>query len=237
MSQPSFLPETHWSVIHRLGSEDSASRERALEEICRTYWQPLYALARSWGRSPHDAEDLTQSFFAGFCERGGLGKASQERGRFRNLLIASFRNYLTDTIRHEQALRRGGAIESIPLDFAAAEIDFQRALAVEPDASRLVDRAWALAVVEHALAACRSEWVRRGKAEEFNSLEPVLTPHPQAPSYAELGQRLGLTEDAIATKVKRLRAWVGEQLRKTVADTVSHPDEVRGELSYLMSLL
>lgn len=77
------MPETHWSVIHRLKAEDTVGRDRALAEVCRTYWQPLYSLARAWGRSPHDAEDLTQAFFSGFCERGGLGEVSPERGRFR----------------------------------------------------------------------------------------------------------------------------------------------------------
>lgn len=46
-----------------------------------------------------------------------------------------------------------------------------------------------------------------------------------------------MTEANIATKVKRLRASVGEHLRRTVADTVVNPAEVREELAYLVSLL
>ena len=105
------MPETHWSVIHRLAAEDTVGRDRALAEVCRTYWQPLYALARVWGRSPHDAEDLTQGFFSGFCERGSLGEVSPERGRFRSLLVTAFRNYSTDALRRSKAQHRGGRVE------------------------------------------------------------------------------------------------------------------------------
>ena len=83
ISRLGLMPETHWSVIHRLAADDTVGRDQALAEVCRTYWQPLYSLARVWGRSPQDAEDLTQAFFSSFCERGGLGEVSPERGRFR----------------------------------------------------------------------------------------------------------------------------------------------------------
>lgn len=231
------MPETHWSVIHRLAAEDTVSRDRALAEVCRTYWQPLYGLARVWGRSPQDAEDLTQGFFMGFCERGGFGKVSPERGRFRSLLVAAFRNHSTDTVRRSKAQYRGGRVEQVTLDFAAAEARFQAALAVESDHTRLFDRQWALAVLDHAMAACRAEWTGKGRAVEFEALEPVLAPGPDAPSYADLGQRLALTEAHVATKVKRLRAAVGEHLRRTVGDTVMNPAEIKDELTYLVSLL
>ena len=102
---------------------------------------------------------------------------------------------------------------------------------------RLFDREWALAVLAQAMAACRQEWTDKGRAEEFDALEPALAPGPGAPSYADLGRRLNVSEANVATKVKRLRASVGEHLRRTVADTVVHPTEVRDELTYLISLM
>jgi DNA-directed RNA polymerase specialized sigma24 family protein len=35
----------------------------ALEQLCRTYWYPLYAFLRREGHSPEDAQDLVQGFF------------------------------------------------------------------------------------------------------------------------------------------------------------------------------
>ena len=31
----------------------------ALENLCRTYWLPLYAAVRRYGHSPEDAQDFT----------------------------------------------------------------------------------------------------------------------------------------------------------------------------------
>lgn len=231
------MPETHWSVIHRLAAEDTVSRQRAWAEVCRSYWQPLYSLARIWGRSPHDAEDLTQAFLLSLCERGGLGEVAPERGRFRSLLVTAFRNFSIDTLRRSKTQARGGHLQHVTLDFAAAEAVFQAAAAVEPDQTRIFDRQWALAVLDQAMAACRREWEGKGRAEEFDALEPVLAPGPNAPTYADLSKRLGITEAHIATKVKRLRESVGKHLRSAVADTVLNPADIRDELTYLMSLL
>ncbi|MHC5031883.1 MAG: RNA polymerase sigma factor, partial [Planctomycetota bacterium] len=57
---------------------DEASRTRAreaLEELCRTYWYPLYVFVRYRGHSPDDAQDLTQAFFARIIEKGGFATA------------------------------------------------------------------------------------------------------------------------------------------------------------------
>ena len=46
---------THWSVVLLARDDDDRA---ALETLCRDYWRPLYVLARRFGHSQHDAEDL-----------------------------------------------------------------------------------------------------------------------------------------------------------------------------------
>ena len=55
---------THWSVVLAASQEDTPQSAAALEQLCRTYWYPLYAYIRRRGYSPEDAQDLTQAFFA-----------------------------------------------------------------------------------------------------------------------------------------------------------------------------
>src|SRR5207249_11751177 len=55
---------THWSVVLAAGHSSAPGATEALEKLCRTYWYPLYAYLRRSGRDPHDAQDLTQAFFA-----------------------------------------------------------------------------------------------------------------------------------------------------------------------------
>lgn len=231
------MPETHWSVVHRLRAEDPELRQEALSEVCKSYWQPLYSLARALRNTPHDAEDLTQSFLAKLCERGDLGELEPERGRFRSLLKTAFRNHIKDASRAHRATRRGGGVETLPLDLEAGERRFSRGFEAEHDPGRLYDRQWALAILERAGKACRSDYTVRNKTKEYDLLEEALAPDGKLPRYAELAEKLGCPEASVATKVNRMRTAFGLHLRAAAADTVSSPDEVEEELNYLLRLL
>ncbi len=52
-AQPRQFTTTRWSVILTAGGEDMEQAERALAELCRAYWYPLYAYAR---RRRHGSE-------------------------------------------------------------------------------------------------------------------------------------------------------------------------------------
>src|SRR5215472_3422133 len=66
---PPLFTTTHWSVVLRAGETNSPGAAQALDQLCRAYWYPLYAFVRRKGHSPHDAQDLTQAFFAGCWRR------------------------------------------------------------------------------------------------------------------------------------------------------------------------
>ena len=55
---------TRWSLVLAAGGGDRAAAQAALASLCESYWYPLYAYVRRRGRSPDDARDLTQAFFA-----------------------------------------------------------------------------------------------------------------------------------------------------------------------------
>jgi hypothetical protein len=65
---------THWSLVGaaKPGEVNRTRAREALEELCRTYWYPLYAFVRSRGYSAADAQDLTQAFFAQIIETDGF---------------------------------------------------------------------------------------------------------------------------------------------------------------------
>ena len=63
---------THWSLVLIAATSDTRGALAALEELCSKYWYPVYAFIRQRGSDSHDAEDLTQAFFAYFLrEKGG----------------------------------------------------------------------------------------------------------------------------------------------------------------------
>src|SRR5438034_4452724 len=97
---------TRWTTINRAGRQDgSAESERALEKLCRTYWYPLYVFLRRQGKSPQDAEDLTQSFFGHMLENNALRTARPERGRFRTFLLSSLKHFVTRSEEHTSELQ------------------------------------------------------------------------------------------------------------------------------------
>ena len=112
---------TRWSLVLAAGESGSDVSARALEELCTQYWYPLYAYARRRGYDTEDARDLTQSFFAKLLEKRDLRTADPTRGRFRTFLLSSMKNFLAGEWRKDNTLKRGGAVEILPLDFDSAE--------------------------------------------------------------------------------------------------------------------
>ena len=91
---------THWSAVLRVSDERPGESRQALEELCRTYWYPLYAFVRRKGCNHEEAQDLTQTFFAKLLEKNRLSLADPERGRFRTFLLRSFENFRELAVVH-----------------------------------------------------------------------------------------------------------------------------------------
>src|SRR6266404_5327472 len=59
---------THWSVVPGAQGGSPGAHE-ALENLCRTYWRPIYGFVRRQGTDPEEAKDITQGFFVLILER------------------------------------------------------------------------------------------------------------------------------------------------------------------------
>ena len=112
---------THWSVVLAAGQDASVAATTALEQLCRTYWYPLYAYLRRRGYGEHDAQDLTQGFLAQLLERRSIQDVAPEKGKFRSFLLASLNYFLADEHDRAMAQKRGGGREVLSLEFQQAE--------------------------------------------------------------------------------------------------------------------
>src|SRR5688572_15656047 len=217
---------THWSLVLAAGNDSTRARH-ALEELCQTYWYPLYAFVRRLGHSPHDSEDLVQAFFAQCLEKNYLGAADQGKGRFRSFLLIALKRFLANEWDKARTRKRGGATPPISLDALTAE---QRYALEPPDrlsADRLFERRWALTLLENVLGRLRAEQEAAGRVEAFELLKDSLgggdTP------YAELAARLGTSEGTVKVSVHRLRRRYRELLEAEIANTVASAGEVPEE--------
>ena len=228
---------TRWSVVLAAQLPDSPDARRALETLCEGYWYPLYAYTRRRGHSHSDAEDLSLGYFARLLEKRDLEDVDPSRGRFRSFLLASLKHYLSNQADRERAAKRGGGRKALAIDMSDAD---QRYQLVDPTAhppDRLFDRAWALALLERVLETLRREYAERGRGALFDEIEGAITPSGGIDAYKEVAARLGTTEGAIKIAVHRLRADYGAALRAEIADTLSEPDAIDGELDALFRAL
>ena len=241
-SQSGLFPSTHWSAVLAAGRSQAEPEiaRAALAQLCQTYWAPLYSFVRSRGYTVHDAQDLTQSFFAYLIEHKIYARADRQKGTFRSFLLASLKNFLADASDRERALKRGGGQSFLPLheeQAKEAESLFQTHSSASTE-DHIFDRSWADALVAAGLERLSVDYKGESKEKLFNELRIFLTSGADPPpTYAELAVRLGTAESTLRSHVTRLRARYREALRAEVRRTVDTEAQVDEELQELLRVL
>lgn len=228
---------TRWSVVLHAQDGNAQDARSALETLCRAYWPPLYAYARRHGHSAHDAEDLTQGFFARLLEKDHLRAVQREKGRFRQFMLMAFKRFLANAWEHQRAAKRGGGGRPEPLDTAAAERLYIADTNAVPSPDAAFDRRWALSLLELALTRLREEFESAGHSAEFAALKPFLTAESGALDYAQAATELGASEGAARVAVHRLRKRFRQLFREEIERTVADSDDVEDELRHLVAAL
>jgi len=226
---------TRWTVVLQAGGPTSDGSAAALEQLCRTYWYPLYTFARRSGVPAHDAEDLTQAFFTFLLEKDAIAQANPERGRFRSFLLSAFKNFRANQRAHQAAVKRGGGRVIVSLDELQAEHCYQQEPKSDLSPEKLYDQKWAASLLELVLQNLRLEYTVLGKGPLFDVLRTVIWGGRQETAYSTLARQAGLTEGAFKVAVHRLRSRFKERLRQEVAQTVATPEEIDDELRHLLA--
>jgi RNA polymerase sigma factor (sigma-70 family) len=228
---------TNWSLIVRAREGSTVEARAALSGLCESYWPPVYAFIRSRGLSPADAEDLTQSYFARFFEKGYLGDFRPQAGRFRTFLRASVAHFLANEWDRERARKRGGGVAKVSLDAASAE---QR-LRLEPvdrlTPEAIFERQWTATLLARCLERLRQEQQASGGAARFEQLKAFLTGDGAKGDATKLAGKLGLSESTLRVALHRLRRRFGVLLREEVACTVADPSAVDDEIRWMLETL
>jgi RNA polymerase sigma factor (sigma-70 family) len=227
---------TQWSVVLRAGSGE-AEHASALATLCQDYWRPVYAYIRWRGHDADAARDLTQGFFAALLERRGLETARRERGRFRDFLLASVKNFLAHQRERDQAQKRGGGRSPVRID-ADPEVSFAGvpSPATHETPERIFERRWAMTVLDQTMLDLAADMEREGRTLRFETLHPYLVSDTEPP-HTELARELSMTESAVRVALHRLRQRFGAALRERVAQTLEDPSRVEDELRYLIGLV
>lgn len=229
---------THWSmVIAAAKGSDSGEAKRALAQLCETYWYPLYAFVRRKGYNPNEAQDLTQEFFANVLINATFQKADQTRGRFRSFLLTSMQNFLANQHRAKIALKRGGGVQHLPLDFHKGEDRYQQEPIESMTPEKMYERRWAMTLMKRVLDRLADEQTQAGKGEVFDTLKHYLGGTDDQRPYREIAQQLNMPEGTIKVNVHRLRKRCRELLRDEISQTVETEAAVDDELRDLFQIV
>lgn len=231
------FPTTHWTLIQSVQEGTPAEAARAMEEICKNYWFPIYAYLRRSGRSAHDSEDITQAFFQQLIAEETIKHARQDRGKLRSFLLTLLIRLLSNQGRHDNALKRGGGHAVVSFDAMEAEERYGLEPKEVRDPEKIYLHAWATDVIHGVRAKLRTAFEDEGRMAMFEALDPYLGSEDSQPPYEELAIKLGSTAGAVRLLVHRLRKKFRELLEREIAKTVMRPEDIEEELAWLRKVM
>ena len=228
---------TRWSLVRAAGDSRQDDSQEALNELCQSYWFPVYAYFRRRTGNAVESQDLTQEFFATLLEKHYLSDARQERGRFRTFLLTAAQRFLSMQCAKSNALKRGGGKRALSLDFAIGESLYATEPVDNEMPERTFDRRWTLNLLEIVHQRLGDEYSASGKRQAYDLLKPHLIGAGSTESYEEVAKVLGSTVGAVKTSVYRMRCRYRELPRTEIAETVADPAEVDDEIKQLFASL
>jgi RNA polymerase sigma-70 factor (ECF subfamily) len=231
------FPETQWSAIVAARSSDQNQRQMAFDRITRAYWKPVYKYIRAkWNKSPHDAEDLTQEFFARVIDKNFLAGYDPAKARLRTFLRSCVDALVQNQHRSAVAQKRGGSAPTLSLDFELAEGELKRTGLPAPESiEEFFEKEWVRSVFEMAVDRLSSQCKTSGRILHFRLFERYdLDADDQDTSYADLALEFNIAR----TDVTNYLAYARREFRRITLDLLremtSSEQEFRHEARALM---
>ena len=202
------FPTTQWNILDVIKAGDEGGRREALGEVISIYGAPLFAFARRQSRGtlvPQDCEDLVNGFFLKCLEGDVLQRADHARGRFRNFLARSFKNYMLNVDRAARTAKGapGGGFVSLQ------SLTDDHGPALEPRTNETpedaFERVLRRSVFMRLLSVFEGRCLAAGQEKKYqlfllHEIKPRMDGTP-VPTYAELARELNLASENAANKV------------------------------------
>lgn len=231
---------TSWTLILEAGGLEGSERAgRALTQLCTIYWRPICLFLLRQGYNRHDAQDLTQGFFANLIETRFYTRAEPEKGRFRSFLLGALKHFLANRKDHADAQKRGRNFNFVPLNGTTEnELNEMVARSYRLDADDSYEREWAITLLRRVITLLEQECRVAGKSGLFQALQGHLDAMgTDRLPYEELSRKLSRSIVSLRQDVSRLRRRYRAILREEVRQTVADETEIDAELRHLRAVM
>lgn len=233
------FPQTRWSLVGRIDNVSDKVRIQALNELLTLYLPALRThLLTCLHVSENHADDILQGFVAEkVVERNLLTQANQAKGRFRNFLLRSFKNYVISEARRRKAQKRAPD-DSVNIRFD----EFPDLVAENPEIEKSFDVSWARRVISETIRLMQEECREKKRQDIWNVFEcrimnPLLNDVPPT-DYDTMVKTFDIKSPAQASDLlitaKRMFKRV---LMEVVRNTVDNEQDVEREIQHLKQIL
>ena len=227
---------TAWSFILQAQGRQEASviRQRCMDYLAARYWQPVFVFIRKSGHSEEESLDLTQSYFATFMEKNYLDQVSPERGRLRNFICSSVKNFICNWHDHAKATKRRPKGKLLALDLGAEA----GALPV-PSASATPDEAymreWARSTMTCAIEAMAEACREEGLTEYWEVFRRHVSEATQFenPSYEQTAASLNWGVEKVRKTLHHARRKFAAVVRDVLRESLENEADIESELNDL----
>jgi RNA polymerase sigma factor (sigma-70 family) len=204
------FPLTRHSVVASLGSSEPDVRRAAFDALATAYWKPVFKYVRlKWSAAPDEAADLTQAFFLKAYEKAYFASFDPARAKFRTFLRTCLDRFVSNTRQEHRRLKRGGEVEFVPFDFAAAELELQqqRAGNVVHELDAFFHREWLRSLFGVAVDRLRAWCASNGRPARFTIFQryDLANEDSNRPTYAALANELNLSVTDITNELAAAR--------------------------------
>ena len=234
LEQSSMFPRTNWA---ELGSAAAADGE-SLDHLISLYWRPLRSFLIATFPGLKDQSELLLQDFAQdrLMKEGWLHRADKNRGRFRDFLKISLRNFVLDRLNRAD-------VKNPPVSLD----DLNEELVQPSTPSEEFDLAWAQTVLAETLQRMETDCTDptggqpgRGQIWEIfciRLLEPVFNDTSQ-PAYEELVARFQLKSPTEASnKLLSAKRIFKAHLNQVIKEYAGQDTAVAAEIQALSDFL
>lgn len=236
---PGSFPATRISAIIAASSSVGEERTRGWSTLAAAYWMPAYKYIRiRYGKSPEEAADLVQGFFAEAIEKNFFSDFDPARARFRTYLRRCLDGYCANEEKAGKRLKRGGDRQITSLDLESAEIDLDVARHAANDIESFFDREFTRSLLALALDDLRRELREAGKGLHLELFEryTIDDDDERVIGYKELAAEYDLPVTTITNHLAAARRAFRRLLLDRLRDLTASDEEFRSEARSLLGM-